>query len=383
MTAKALVITGYGINCEEETAHAFELVGFETKIRHINDLADNPKELNNIQAMSVPGGFSYGDDTGSGNAFAQKMRLTVGDALKEFVERDTLTIGICNGCQVVVNLGLAPAFNNQYGVRQVAVTHNASARYQCRWIDLKVEKNNSPWLQNIDRLHVPVAHGEGRFMMADETLEALKKNNQIALRYAKLSPPLTPPLTGGNNRQAPPQAGGNKTNETFPSAHGGDKPAKNSPTAHGGDKPAKNSPTAHGGDKPAKNLPPAGGGDKPARNSPTAHGGDKPARNLPPAGGGDRGGELIPANGEFPFNPNGSTDDIAGITNKSGRVLVLMPHPERGMFTWQRDDYASLKDQARRDGKTLPNESDGLQLFQNAASYFGLNAQKLNMKKAG
>ena len=331
MTAKALVITGYGINCEEETAHAFGLVGFETKICHINDLADNPKELNNIQAMSVPGGFSYGDDTGSGNAFAQKMRLTVGDALKEFVERDTLTIGICNGCQVVVNLGLAPAFNNQYGVRQVAVTHNASARYQCRWIDLKVEKNNSPWLQNINSLHVPVAHGEGRFMMDDETLEALKNNNQIALRYAKLSPPLTPPPTGGNNRQAPPQAGGNKTNETFPSAHGGDKPAK----------------------------------------------------TLPPAGGGDRGGELISANGEFPFNPNGSTDDIAGITNKSGRVLVLMPHPERGMFTWQRDDYASLKDQARRDGKTLPNESDGLQLFQNAASYFGLNAQKLNMKKAG
>lgn len=271
MSARALVITGYGINSEEETAAGFEHVGFKADIRHVNDLAENPSELKDVQAISVPGGFSYGDDTGSGNAFAQKMRLTVGDALKEFTARDTLTIGICNGCQVVVNLGLAPACDNQYGVRQVAVTHNASARYQCRWVDLKVEKTNSPWLQNIDSLHVPVAHGEGRFMMPDETLAQLKDKNQVALRYAK----------------------------------------------------------------------------------------DGKA-----------------ANGEFPFNPNGSTDDIAGITDESGRVLVLMPHPERGMFTWQRDDYAKLKDEARRAGKTLPDESDGIQLFQNAANYFGINSLK-------
>jgi phosphoribosylformylglycinamidine synthase len=271
MTARALVITGYGLNSEEETAKGFEYAGFKTDIRHINDLAENPKELEQVQVISVPGGFSYGDDTGSGNAFAQKMRLTLGDALKEFVSRDTLTIGICNGCQVVVNLGLAPALGGECGVRQVAVTHNASARYQCRWVDLKVEKSNSPWLQGLDALHVPVAHGEGRFMMEDATLETLKKQNQIALRYAK---------------------------------------------------------------------------------------------------------EGKAANGEFPFNPNGSTDDIAGITDESGRVLVLMPHPERGMFTWQRDDYARLKDQARRTNSHLPDESDGIQLFQNAAAYFGINAMK-------
>lgn len=271
MTARALVITGYGLNSEEETAKGFEYVGFDTTIRHINDLAENPKELEQVQVISVPGGFSYGDDTGSGNAFAQKMRLTLGDALKEFVSRDTLTIGICNGCQVVVNLGLAPMLGGQCGVRQVAVTHNASARYQCRWVDLKVEKTSSPWLQGLESMHIPVAHGEGRFMMDDETLQALKSNNQIGLRYAK----------------------------------------------------------------------------------------DGKA-----------------ANGEFPYNPNGSTDDIAGITDESGRVLVLMPHPERGMFTWQRDDYASLKDQARRSGTQLPDQSDGLKLFENAATYFGVNAMK-------
>ena len=275
MTAKALIIAGYGINSEEETALGFERAGFDASIRHINDLAENPNEFKDIQALSVPGGFSYGDDTGSGNAFAQKMRLTLGDALKDFVARDTLTIGICNGCQIVVNLGLAPACDGEYGARQVAVTHNASARYQCRWVDLGVKNSNSPWLQGLSSLHVPVAHGEGRFMMDDSTLKTLQDNNQIALKYLNA--------------------------------------------------------------------------------------------------------EGKPANGEFPFNPNGSTDDIAGITDGSGRVLVLMPHPERGMFTWQRDDYANLKDSARRNGQVLPEEADGLALFQNAAEYFGVN----QMKKAG
>jgi phosphoribosylformylglycinamidine synthase len=278
MTAKALIITGYGLNSEEETAHGFEAVGFNADIRHVNDIAENPKLLDDYQALSVPGGFSYGDDTGSGNAFAQKMRLTLGDALKEFIARDTLTIGICNGCQIVVNLGLAPAINGAYGTRQVAVTHNASARYQCRWIDMKVENTSSPWMQNIDTLHVPVAHGEGRFMMDDDTLKTLQDNNQIALRYSK----------------------------------------------------------------------------------------DGKA-----------------AGGEFPFNPNGSTDDIAGLTDESGRVLVLMPHPERGMFTWQRDDYATLKDQASRNGQHFPDQSDGLKLFQNAAEYFGVSTQHLKIKKTG
>jgi phosphoribosylformylglycinamidine synthase len=271
MTTKALIIAGYGLNCEEESAYAFEYVGLKSTIIHINDLIENPKALGGYQALLIPGGFSYGDDTGSGNAFAQKMRLTLMDELKEFVARDTLTIGICNGCQIGANLGLAPAINGEYGTRQVAVTHNASARYQCRWIDMQVEKSRSPWLQNIRTLHVPVAHGEGRFMMDDATLKALQDNKQIALRYTK-------------------------------------------------------------------------------------------------------NGKV--ADGEFPYNPNGSTDDIAGITDESGRILIMMPHPERGMFAWQRDDYASLKDNALRENQPLPDASHGLQIFANAATYFDVNGLK-------
>lgn len=263
--AKALILAGYGLNCEEETLHAFEHVGLQGEIRHLNDLIENPKELQDAQVLAIPGGFSYGDDTGSGNAFAQKMKLALWDHLQKFVERDTLTIGICNGCQILSNLGLVPGFEGKYGVRSIAVTHNLSARYQCRWVDLKVQAP-SPWLNGIDRMHIPVAHGEGRFMMDEETLEKLQNNRQIAATY------------------------------------------------------------------------------------------------IAPDG--------TAADGEFPYNPNGAYGDIAGITDDTGRVLAIMPHPERGMFTWQRDDYMELKDKAQREGETLEEDSDGMAIFSNAAKYF-------------
>ncbi|MBL4805476.1 MAG: phosphoribosylformylglycinamidine synthase subunit PurQ [Alphaproteobacteria bacterium] len=270
MTANALVLAGYGLNCEEETLHAFEYAGLKGSIRHINDVIENPKELDNAQILAIPGGFSYGDDTGAGNAYAQKIKLALWDKLQDFIARDTLTIGICNGCQITANLGLVPAFDKNYGERLVAVTHNLTARYQCRWIDLKIT-NNSPWLDGVETMHIPVAHGEGRFMMSDDTLEKLKKDGHIAAVYTK-------------------------------------------------------------------------------------------------------DGE--PANGEFPYNPNGSVADIAAITDKTGRILTLMPHPERGMFTWQRDDYMEAKDKAQREGKTLPETADGILLFQNAARYFEVAQKK-------
>lgn len=264
MSAKVIVLSGYGLNCEEETLHAFNHVGIEGNVVHVNDLIETPSMLDDYKILAVPGGFSYGDDTGSGNAFAQKLKLAIWDDLQKFVERDTLTIGICNGCQILVNLGLVPALN-AYGERDVAVTYNETARYQCRWIDVQVD-SKSPWLKGIEKLHIPVAHGEGRFMMEDETLEALKSNNQVAVRF------VTPD------------------------------------------------------------------------------------------------GEL--ANGEFPYNPNGSVFDIAAMTDNTGRVLAIMPHPERGMFSWQRDDYHEAKDAAQRSGKSLPEETDGMAVFRNAAKYF-------------
>ena len=153
MSANVLVLSGYGLNCEEETLHAFEYVGLQGKIRHINDLIESPEELKNVQVLVVPGGFSYGDDTGSGNAFAQKMKLALKDHLHDFVRRDTLTLGICNGCQIIANLGLIPGLDHKYGERLVAVTHNMTARYQCRWVDVQVnQESQSPWLQGADTM---------------------------------------------------------------------------------------------------------------------------------------------------------------------------------------------------------------------------------------
>jgi len=270
MTAKALILAGYGLNCEEETAFAFDYNGLDAKIIHINDLIENPTELDKAQTLAIPGGFSYGDDTGAGNAYAQKLKLALMDDLLKFVERDTLTLGICNGCQILTNLGLTPPTGTDYGTRKTAVTYNENARYQCRWIDLKIT-NDSPWLQGVDTMHIPVAHGEGRFMMDDETLKTLQDNNQIAAIYTK---------------------------------------------------------------------------------------------------------DDAPANGEFPYNPNGSLADIAAMTDPSGKVLAIMPHPERGMFTTQRDDYMHLKDTAARTGIPLPKTTDGMTLFTNAAQYFGVKAKE-------
>ena len=272
MNAKALIISGYGLNCEEETRYAFEYCGLEGSVIHINDLIENPKLFDEYQVMAIPGGFSYGDDTGSGNAFAQKMKLALADHLYKFVERDTLLIGICNGCQILANLGMVPAFDDSYGDRVVAVTYNASDRYQCRWIDIKVN-SNSPWLSGIDQMHIPVAHGEGRFIMPDATFTKLESNGQIAAKYVNA--------------------------------------------------------------------------------------------------------DGSPANGEFPANPNGSVGDIAAISDRSGKVLAIMPHPERGMFTWQRDDFDALKETALRDGLELPEVADGIALFQNAADYFEVSKRKI------
>jgi phosphoribosylformylglycinamidine synthase len=121
-------------------------------------------------------------------------------------------------------------------------------------------------------MHIPVAHGEGRFMMEDSTMKALKDNGQIAAQFVK------------------------------------------------------------------------------------------------PDGSA--------ANGEFPYNPNGSAEDIAAITDETGKVLAIMPHPERGMFTWQRDDYMEAKDKARREGTQLSETSDGMALFANAARYFEIAKKK-------
>src|SRR3990167_1842143 len=133
---KVLVFSGYGLNSEEETKYAFDWAGGLSDIVHINDLIDGRYSLNNYQILAFPGGFAYGDDTGAGNAYALKVKNHLWESLMEFIKKDKLIIGICNGFQILVNLGLLPALNGHYGRREVALLHNTAAVYSDRWVDL-------------------------------------------------------------------------------------------------------------------------------------------------------------------------------------------------------------------------------------------------------
>src|SRR5688572_12137534 len=112
MSKKALIITGDGINCERETARAFEEAGAHSEIIHINSLLKNPKQLLDAQIFAVPGGFSFGDELKSGKILAEKMRESLMETFVSFTRRGGLTIGVCNGFQILIQLG---AFEKDLG----------------------------------------------------------------------------------------------------------------------------------------------------------------------------------------------------------------------------------------------------------------------------
>lgn len=264
MKPRVLVFSGYGFHSEKETKLGFELGGATADIVHINDLIGSLFKLENYQILAFPGGFSYGDDTGSGNAYAHKLHNHLWEKLRKFVLEYKLVIGICNGFQVLVNLGLLPGVEGRNGDRTLALLPNKSARLVCRWTDLKVT-NKSPWLSGMRSFSAPIAHGEGKFYADKDMLAKLHGKKLIALQYTK--------------------------------------------------------------GKIAKYQ-------------------------------------------KYPANPNGAIDDIAGITDETGRILGMMPHPERGIFAFQRPDWGYIKEYSKRRGMRLPQFSDSIQIFKNAVKYF-------------
>lgn len=248
-----LVVSGYGINCEAETLRAFQSAGCRGDIIHLNDLIDDPRVLKKYNILAFPGGFSYGDDTGSGRAYANKVKNNLKKELVAFVQRNTLTIGICNGFQILTQTGLLPG----------TLLHNEQARYLDRWVDLEVTAS-SPWLEGIKRLSLPIAHGEGRYSIDEKGERKLGREGAIACTFTK------------------------GETSTFSS---------------------------------------------------------------------------------LPYNPNGSMNDIAGVTAHDGRVLGLMPHPERAVSFFQLPHWTYLKETTYA-GKRLPHDGPGMQIFKNAAKYF-------------
>jgi len=265
---KVLVLAGYGLNCDNETAHAFSLAGAAPERIHINALIDGSVDLSAFQIMAFGGGFSWGDDHGAGVVQAVRLKTNLGEKMQDFIDAGKLVIGICNGFQTLVNLGLLPGLDNDYQARTVALTFNDCGNFRDDWVRLSVNSDsNCVFTKGMDTLDLPVRHGEGKFYADNTFIDRIEKDNQVVLRYAN-----------------------------------------------------KNG---------------------------------------------------TPANGQFPENPNGSVNDIAGICDPTGHVFGLMPHPEAFNNWTNHPDWTRQKEILKRDGQKSPagEQTDGNRIFVNAVNY--------------
>lgn len=178
---KALVIRAAGTNCNNETALAFELAGATAEQAHINELITGKKKLEDCQILAIPGGFSYGDDLGSGKVLANQLAIKLRQPLQEFIESGKLVIGICNGFQVIIKMGLLPALRWLYA-QEATLTNNDSGKFEDRWVHMKAE-NDSIFTKGIKRIYLPVNHGEGKFAAGSEVLQQLQKERLVKLKY--------------------------------------------------------------------------------------------------------------------------------------------------------------------------------------------------------
>ena len=261
---KALVITGFGLNCENETAAACRLAGMTPEKVHLNDLIAGKRTLAEFQFLCFIGGFSFGDHLGSGTVFANRVKFKLQDQLQKFIDDGKLVIGICNGFQTLTRLGMVPALHGDYFTQEAALAHNDSGVFRDDWCILKAEPA-SPcvFTRNLGQFRLPLRHGEGKFVAAPEVIAGIEANHQVALRYCN------------------------------------------------------------------------------ADGTPAT---------------------------EFPANPNGSVNSIAGICDRTGRIFGLMPHPEAFLSPFNSPDWT--RDRAM--GK-MASEGDGVAIFRNAADYIAEN----------
>lgn len=251
---RALILRAPGANCDVETEFAFHKAGADTERVHVNRLREEPRLLARFQILVIPGGFTYGDDVAAGKILANQLAHFLGDSLQRFRDAGKLILGICNGFQVLLKAGLIVPPDEDGAV--ATLTHNRSEKFEDRWIYLQATPAACPFLKGYQRLHLPVAHGEGNFLCRQPwILQGLEQAGQVVLRYVDAD--------------------------------------------------------------------------------------GKP--------------------GPYPINPNGSSSDVAGLCDATGRVLGLMPHPERHILPTQHPRWT-------RQG--LAAEGDGMLLFRNAVEFF-------------
>jgi len=245
---KVMVLRTAGTNCDDETVYAWELAGAQPRKVHIRELIERPALLAEVAILTIPGGFSYGDDISAGKILATQMVHHLAEAISGFVSAGRLVLGICNGFQALVKAGLLPGGREQpIGPQFVTLTQNDSARFEARWVHLKASSRASAFVPPDLVLAMPIAHGEGKLVAADDQVRArLVADGHIALTYCD-------------------------------------------------------------------------------------------AEGRP---------------GPYPVNPNGSEADIAGLTDATGRILGLMPHPERHVQVTQHPQWTS-RSSAKPDGRHI------------------------------
>jgi phosphoribosylformylglycinamidine synthase subunit PurQ / glutaminase len=164
---KVKVLYAPGINCHHETAEAFRKVGADPSFCNLtSDLLTGSQKLSECDLIAVPGGFSFGDHVAAGRIFALDLIYRLRDQLLEVKEKQIPMIGICNGFQILINSGLLPG-KDEVGTPVAIVDRNRSAVYESRWVDIYAQDNECLWIQGIEKqkLHIPVAHGEGRISL--------------------------------------------------------------------------------------------------------------------------------------------------------------------------------------------------------------------------
>lgn len=190
-TVKALIITGFGINCEEETEAAYRYAGADTRIVHLNDILIDNFSIHNYDILTFPGGFSFGDDIASGMVLANKIRYkklpsgkTFLEDIYKFIDDGKYILGICNGFQVLVKLGLLPNITGDR-TQEVSLTLNNSGKFEDRWCYIKVNPNcKTPFLSGISTIQLPIRHGEGKLVIGNEFIEQkLIDRELVSMKY--------------------------------------------------------------------------------------------------------------------------------------------------------------------------------------------------------
>ena len=181
-----LIITGYGHNCEAESKYAWERAGAAPQLVHLNDLLENPARLHDYAALMFIGGFSYGDHMTSGHVFALRVKHRIREDLQKFIESGKLILGVCNGFQIMVKLGLLPGLDGEYFTQKLALMQNDCGAFQNFWVRLRFE-TQSPcvFTRGLEFMPLPIRHGEGKIFTLDQPLlSRIEAAGGVACRYA-------------------------------------------------------------------------------------------------------------------------------------------------------------------------------------------------------